>query len=182
MQRARSVNELIRIATGAVVALVLALAATSPAAAAQPTRTVYQLRYPFFTIQAGNFCDFAVEGHPSWGFQASTEFSDGSTQWSVRAHGAYVNPANGDSYWVEDNWRDRDRPIAGTTRVYSVVNGQATYTFWPGDMGPYGLVDHLVSYHIVGTTYATWDSVTYQTYSFAWSGGTITNVCAELSK
>ena len=171
-----------RPAAGAAIALVLAIAAAAPVAAAEPTRTVYQLHYPFFTIGAGNACDFAVEGHPSWGFQASTQFSDGSTQWSVRAHGAYVNPANGDSYWVEDNWRDRDVPIAGGTRIFSTVNGQATYTFYPGDMGPYGLVDHVVMYHIVGTTYATWDSVTYQTYAFSWHGGTITNVCEELSK
>jgi hypothetical protein len=173
---------LTRTARGAVIAIALALLAAAPAAAAQPTRTVYPLHYPYFTIPAGGGCDFAVEGHPSWGFQAATEFSDGSVQYSVRAHGAYVNPANGDSYWVEDNWRDRDVPVAGTTRVNSVVNGQATYFFFPGDQGPYGLVDHVVMYHIVGTTWATWDSATYQTYAFQWSGGTITNVCEELSK
>jgi hypothetical protein len=173
---------LARTARGAVIALALALVVAAPAAAAQPTRTVYPLHYPFFTIAAGNGCDFAVEGHPSWGFQVGTEFSDGSVQYSVRAHGAYVNPANGDSYWVEDNWRDRDTFVAGTTLVHSVVNGQATYTFYAGDMGPYGLVTHVIMYHIVGTTYATWDSVTYQTYAFKWTGGTITNVCDELSK
>jgi hypothetical protein len=172
---------LTRTARGAAIAALLALVAAAPAAAAQPTRTVYLLHYPFFTIAAGNACDFAVEGHPSWGFQASTEFSDGSIQWSVRAHGAYVNPANGASYWVEDNWRDRDTFEAGTSIVHSVVNGQATYTFYPGDMGPYGLVDHVVMYHIVGTTHATWDNVTYQTYAFSWSGGTITNVCDVLA-
>jgi hypothetical protein len=170
------------VARGATLAVVLAAVLAVPAAAAQPTRTVYPLHYPFFTIGAGRGCDFAVEGHPSWGFQASTEYSDGSIQWSVRAHGAYVNPANGDSYWVEDNWRDRDVPIAGTTHVESTVNGQATYVFFPGDMGPYGLVEHVVMYHIVGTTHATWDSASGQTYAFTWNGGTITNVCEELSK
>jgi hypothetical protein len=174
--------QLPRAAGGAVIAGLLALAMAAPVAAAQPTRTVYPLHYPFFTIPAGGACDFAVEGHPSWGFQAKTEFSDGSVQWSVRAHGAYVNPANGDSYWVEDNWRDRDTFEAGTSIVHSTVNGQATYFFYPGDQGPYGLVDHVVMYHIVGTTNATWDSSTYQTYAFDWSGGTITNVCEELSK
>jgi hypothetical protein len=176
------VNKLTRMARGGVMALALALVAAAPAAAAQPTRTVYQLHYPYFTIQAGNGCPFAVEGHPSWGFQASTEFSDGSVQWSVRAHGAYVNPANGDSYWVEDNWRDRDTFDPGTSIAHSTVNGQASYTFFPGDMGPYGLVDEVVMYHIVGTVHATWDSSTFQTYAFSWNGGTITNICAELSK
>lgn len=61
------------------------------------------------------------------------------------------------------------------------MNGQATYFFFRGDQGPYGLVDHVVMYHIVGTTHATWDSVTYQTYAFHWYGGTITNVCEVLS-
>jgi hypothetical protein len=172
---------LIRSARGAVIALTLAVATAAPVAAAQPTRTVYPLHYPFFTIPAGGACDFAVEGHPAWGFQASTEFSDGSVQWSVRAHGWYQNADTGATYWVEDNWRDRDTFDIGTTIVHSVVNGQATYFFFPGDQGPYGLVDHVVMYHIVGTTHATWDSSTYQTYAFDWSGGTITNVCEALS-
>src|SRR3954465_5778345 len=104
-RRRTDVNKLTRAAPGAIIALALALLAAAPAAAAQPTRTVYELHYPYFTIQAGNGCPCAVEGPPAWGFQASAEFSDGSVQWSVRAHGAYVNPANGDRYWVEDNWR-----------------------------------------------------------------------------
>jgi hypothetical protein len=168
-----------RSARGAVIALALALLAAAPAAAAQPTRTVYALHG--FTIPAGGGCDFAVEGHPAWGFQAKTEFSDGRVQYSVRAHGWYQNADTGATYWVEDNWRDVDTFDPGTTIVHSTVNGQATYTFYPGDQGPYGLVDHVVMYHIVGTTQATWDSSTYQTYAFSWTGGTITNVCAALS-
>jgi hypothetical protein len=170
---------LTRSARGALIALVLAVVWAAPASAAQPTRTVHNLTP--FTIPAGGACDFAVAGQPSWGFIAKTEFSDGSVQWSVRAHGAYVNVDTGASYWVEDNWRDRDTFEAGTSIVHSTVNGQATYTFYPGDQGPYGLVDHVVMYHIVGTTQATWDSSTYQTYAFSWTGGTITNVCAALS-
>jgi hypothetical protein len=171
---------LTRSARGAVIALAVALVAAAPVAAATPpTRTVRDL-HPF-TIPAGGACDFAVEGHPSWGFIATTEFSDGRVQYSVRAHGAYVNADTGASYWVEDNWRDLDTFDPGTTIVHSAVNGQATYTFYPGDQGPYGLVDHVVMYHIVGTTYARWDSSTYQTYAFDWSGGTITDVCAALS-
>jgi hypothetical protein len=42
-------------------------------------RTVRDL-HPF-TIPAGAGCDFAVEAHPSWGFSAKTEFSDGLMQY-----------------------------------------------------------------------------------------------------
>jgi hypothetical protein len=169
---------LTRPARGAVIGLAFALLMAAPAAAAQPTRTVFGL-HPF-TIPAGGGCDFAVEGQPAWGFQAKTEFSDGRVQYSVRAHGAYVNADTGASYWVEDNWRDLDTFDNGTTIVHSTVNGQATYFFFPGDQGPFGLVDHVVMYHIVGATWSTWDSSTFQTYAFTYTG-TVTDVCAALS-
>ena len=56
-------------ARGALIAMALALVVAAPAAAAQPTRTVYHGGQPF-TIPADKACPFPVEGQPSGGFAA----------------------------------------------------------------------------------------------------------------
>lgn len=169
-----------RAARGAVVALVLAMVCAAPAAAAQPTRTVFDLGP--FVIPAGSGCPFDVEGEPSRGFIAKTVFSDGRVQYSVRALGAYVNLETGARYPTEDTSRVIDQFDAATGIDVVLLNGQNSYSFLPGDMGPFGVVTNGngAFYHIVGSVAFTFDANTGHTTQFAYSGS-VTDICAALS-
>jgi hypothetical protein len=172
------VKNLARTARGAVVALASALLAAAPVAAAQPTRTVYGLSA--FTIQADNACPFAVDGQPSSGFSAYTEFSDGRLMGSVHAKGDYVNVATGARYPTLDNFHFVQRYDANTGNTYVVLEGQAADSFLPGDTGPFGTVgDHGAFYDFVGRITFTIDSGGATTH-FSWTG-TATDICAAIS-
>ena len=171
--------KLTRTARGAIIALTFALIAAAPVAAAQPTRNVYDLNP--FTLPAGTACAFDVEGQPSWGFTAVTTFSDGSVQSSVRAHGAYVNLATGATFPTADNYRDRSRFDDSTGIVVGVENGETTWFFVPGEVGPFGLVGRNGAlYHFVGSVSYTYDTVAGRSTRFVYTG-TVTDVCAALS-
>jgi hypothetical protein len=174
-------SRLSRTARGAVIALALALVAAAPAAAAQPTRTVNEL--DGFVIPAGEACEFAVEGQPSRvGFAAKTVFSDGTVQLSVRSVGQYVNVETGATFPTEDTYRDLSRFDDATGILVGVENGETTWSFLPGDVGPFGVVTSStgVLYHFVGSVSYTFDTNTNHTTQFAYSG-TVTDVCAALS-
>lgn len=169
---------LTRSARGAVIALVLALVWAAPAAAAQPTRMVYGLGP--FVYPAGTACPFDVKGEPTGGFVAKTIFSDGTVQLSVRARGAYVNLATGARFPTQDTYRDLSRFDTATGILVGLENGETTWSFLPGDAGPFGVVQSAALYHFVGTVSYTWDSNVSRTTQFAYSGR-VTDVCAALS-
>jgi hypothetical protein len=173
------VSRLTRTARGAIIALGLALVVAAPVAAAPPTHTRYDLSP--FTNPAGTACTFDVEGQPYWGFIDKTVFSDGRIQHSVRAHGAYVNPANGAVYLTADNFRALDL-IDPVTNIDTVVlNGMFADSFLPGDQGPFGTVgSDPLFYDFVGTAWFTYDLNTGVTTSFRFVG-TATDICAALS-
>ena len=168
---------LTRPARGAVIALVLTFVVAAPAAAAQPTRTVHDLHG--FTIPADMACPFDVEGQPSSGFAAYTEFSDGRLMGSVHLKGDYVNADTGARYPTLDNfhftqWTNTDGSI------FAILEGQAGFWFLPGDTGPFGTVgEHGAFYDFVGRITFT-ISATGATTQFSWKG-TATDVCAALS-
>ena len=170
-----------RAARGAVIAVVFTLVVAAPAAAAQPTplRTVHGLSP--FELPAGSACTFDVEGVPSWGFVARTDFGDGRVQYSVRAHGAYVNLETGTRFPTADTSRVIDwfDPATGIDVV--LLNGQNSYSFFPGDMGPFGVVGpDPAFYHIAGSVSFTYDTTTGHTTAFTYSGS-VTDICAALS-
>ena len=168
-----------RSAGGAIIALLLALVVTSPAAAAQPTRTVHD-DLSGFTIRAGSACAFDVQGQPSFGFTAKTVFSDGRIMYSVHAHGAYVNAVTNTRYPTIDNFQavEWDDPVTGN--AYVVLEGQGASWFLPGDTGPFGTVGpNGAFYDFVGRITFTIDA-TGATTQFSWVG-TVTDICAALS-
>jgi hypothetical protein len=172
---------LTRPARGAVIALALALVVAAPAAAATPpTRVVYGLDP--FVLPAGTACAFDVEGQPSWGFIAVTTFSDGRELQSVRAHGAYVNMATGATFPTADTSRVLNQFDPATGIHVIVIDGQNSYSFLPGDMGPFGVVTNSngAFYHIDGSVKLTWNQITNQITEFAYSGN-VTDICAALS-
>lgn len=182
---------LIRSARGALIAVVLTLLVAAPAAAAQPTRTVRPLQVGF-VLPAGMACAFDVAGEPqstsnsqaafqSRGFHAETYFSDGTVQVSVRARGAYVNLETGARFPTLDTYRDVSRFDDVTGMVVGVESGETTWSFLPGDQGPFGVVgSNGALYHFVGTVSYTFDTNTNHSTQFAYTG-TVTDVCAALS-
>ena len=182
---------LTRSARGAMIAVALALVSAAPAAAAQPTRTVRPLSGGF-VLPAGTACAFDVAGEPrtaptpraafqSGGFNAKTVFSDGSVQLSVRARGAYVNLETGARLPTLDTYRDLSRFDPATGIQVGVESGETTWSFLPGDVGPYGLVgSDGALYHFVGTVSYTFDTNANHSTQFAYSGR-VTDVCAALS-
>ena len=168
-----------RTAPGAVISLVLALAAAAPASAAQPIKSTYRDPQPF-TIPADMACPFDVEGQPDFGASMYWTFEDGVLKGSVHDHGAYVNPATGARYPTLDNfsfsqWTD---PADGSIHV--VLEGQAADSFLPGDTGPFGTVGpHGAFYDFVGRITFTIDAAGAAT-QFSWRG-TARDICAALS-
>jgi hypothetical protein len=167
-----------RSARGVVIALVLALVWAAPAAAARPSRTLIDLGP--FVLPAGTACAFAVEGEPSRGFTRQTVFSDGKVQYSVHALGAYVNLETGARFPTEDTSLVIVRSDLATGIDVDLVNGQNSWSFLPGDIGPFGVVDSPAMYHIIGTVTQTWDNNTNRSIGFAYSG-TVIDICAALS-
>ena len=168
-----------RTARGALIAMALGLVVAAPAAAAQPTRTVYRGGQPF-TIRADDACPFPVEAQPSGGFAAHTEFSDGHLAGGVHLKGDYVNAETGARYPTLDNFQFSQWTDATTGNTYVVLEGQAADSFLPGDTGPYGTVGaHGAFYDFVGRITFTIDA-NGATTQFSWVG-TATNICAALS-
>jgi hypothetical protein len=174
------VKKIVRTASGAVVALVLAIAAAAPAAAAQPIKdTFHDLQG--FTIPAGYACPFDVEGSPDFGFSQRWIRTGEPLKGAFHAHGAYVNDATGARYETLDNfsfeqWTD---PITGLLQV--VLQGQGADSFLPGDVGPFGTVgENGAFYDFVGRITFTIDPVTGHVSRFSWAG-TATDICAALS-
>ena len=170
---------------GAVIALTLVLLAAAPAAAAEPSRSVRSLSGGF-TLPAGTACAFDVAGEPSTvsirnGFIADTAFSDGTVLHFVRAKGAYVNLVTGARYPTEDTFRDLSTYDANTKLQIGVETGETTWSFLPGDIGPYGVVgSDGALYHFIGSVSYTWDNNTFHTTEFSYTG-TVEDVCAALS-
>ena len=179
MAKHMTLSRLLRAARGAAIALVLALIWAAPAAAAQPTRTVHDL--DSFVYPAGTACAFDVEGQPSSGFYTRTTFSDGRVMYSFHAKGAYVNLATDARFEVRDIFTEIDRFDAATGIVVGSQNGETTWNFFPGDIGPFGAVgSNGALYHFVGTFQYTYDTNTH-VFSVVTYSGTVTDVCAALS-
>jgi hypothetical protein len=170
-----------RLARGAFVAGVLALAIAGPAAAATPpSRTV---TYPTgWFAPAGQACTFDIRGVPTSGFEATTVFDENHWLRSVRVKGYYENLVTHKTYWVNDTWTERDvwDPTANTLTI--VGDGQIDVPFWPGDTSPFGgIVTTAAYYRFAGTTTNVVDfNGTPRTAEFSWSGK-LTDICAALS-
>lgn len=181
----RTMEQVIRPARVAVIVLALVLIAAAPVAAAQPSRSVRPLSGGF-TYPAGTACAFDVAGEPSavsleHGFIADTTFSDGTVLHFVRAKGAYVNVATGARYPTEDTFRDVSTYDAATNTLTGLETGQTTFSFLPGDVGPFGVVGRDGAlYHFIGSLSYTYDLDTFHSTEFSYTGS-VEDVCAALS-
>jgi hypothetical protein len=174
---------LTRTARGAVVAVALALLWAAPAAAAQPTRTVTHLRGDRVGhFPAGTGCTFDVTVYVNSRAQVTvTEFSDGSTVYEVHSmKRAITNDATGVSFVENQQYHDREWIDPATGWIRGVTSGQSIQQFYPGDVGPYGIVEQPAAYVIYGTTWWAWDPATEHETEFTWTG-TLTDICAAIS-
>jgi len=169
-----------RTASGAAIALVLALAAVAPAAAAQPSRAVYHLTGG--THAAGEGCAFDISYVDTAGSrQTVTDFSDGREEVNTHAVATLTNESNGKTFvhkafFHDVSWFD------ATAGVYrDLTNGQVIEWFYPGDVGPFGVVGpDGAAYRIEGTVWLTWDPDVNAITEFSYVG-TVTDVCALLA-
>jgi hypothetical protein len=173
---------LFRTARGAVIALLLALVVAAPAAAAQPTRTVTHPADGGIISAQESGCGFAVTvGADPNARVTVTDFSNGTEVIEANTTRTLTNVLNGKTYLRLNRYHDVEWFDATTGLIRGVQTGQSTWSFWPGDMGPYGLVQAPgLGLHFVGTVSYTWDPNANAITEFAIKG-TIEDVCALLS-
>jgi hypothetical protein len=172
-------RRLTRSARGAVIALALALVVAAPAAAAQPTRTVFHQLSPW-VLPKGTACAFDVIGVQVSGFATKTIFSDGTQVITKDATALFTNEESGASVVLRLVYRDVERFDPATGVITGSSNGQSPANFVPGDVGPFGVVTgNGALFNFVGTLNYTYDTNT-NVFSVS-SSGTVTDVCALIS-
>ncbi len=171
-----------RVAHGAIVALVLALVVAAPAAAAQPTRTVYPLdlvrHFP-----AGTGCEFDVTVYLSPGSRGTeTDFADGRVAWENHAvHRTIMNDATGATFVEDSVYHEVDRFDADANLIRGSVTGQSVFAFAVGDVTPDGsIADHVYSIFIQGTVTYVIDGTTFATLAISVEGS-YADICAAIS-
>ncbi len=137
-------------------------------------------------MPAGTACAFDVGGEPDsvsldHGFVTNTAFSNGSAVHFVRAKGTYVNLDTGARYSTLDTFRDVSTYDTETGTLVGSETGNTTWSFLPGDIGPFGVVgSNGALYHFVGSVAYTYDVANNQFMQFSYTG-TAEDVCAALS-
>jgi len=183
MPKLSALFRLPRVARGAVIALVLTVMVAAPAAAAQPTRTVTHLpgdRVGHFPAGTGCTFDVTVYSSPP-AHVAVTDFSYGTEVYEV--HGmmrTITSDVTGKTFLDNLQYRDAEWIDPATGMIRGETSGQFIDTFWPGDVGPYGVVTENVSYAIIGSQTYVLDPNTYATLALTIKG-TITNICEVIS-
>ena len=172
---------LARPARGAAIALALAALWASPAAAAQPTRTV--LHPTGGSHPAGQGCAFDISYVDAPGARITvTDFSDGREATTVNAVATLTNDENGKTFVHRAFFHDVYSFDAASNTYVGMTNGQVVNWFFPGDVSPYGGIvgaDGL-AIRFEGTIWYTYDATTFALTSFSYQG-TATNVCDLLA-
>lgn len=174
-------KKLAQTASRAVIALALVLVAAAPAAAAQPTRTVFP-RAAVSHSGPGQACEFAVTAYNQPSARTTlVEFSDGTLVFETHAmHRRIVNDATGAEY--DENLASHEIDnVDGNGIDHGSINGQFIWTFLVGDRYIDGtILDHVVSLDMVGRATYTLDWNTGVTLSIDFAGQ-YTDICAALS-
>jgi hypothetical protein len=160
--------------------VVLAVVSVTPAAAAQPIRTVL---HPTGGLHpAGQGCPFDVSYVDAPGARiVITDFSDGREETNVHAIATLTNDETGATFVHKAFFHDVFWLDAPNGVYRSITNGQSVFWFNPGDIGPFGVVgaDGL-ALRVEGTIWAAYDATTFAVTEFDYAG-TVTNVCDLLS-
>ena len=164
-------------------AVALAVLVAAPAAAVQPTRTRISAsgdRVRHFP--AGEGCTFDVTVYLTTKAHASIiEFVDGREV--VQEHSMkreITSDVTHKSFVENQEYRDVEWIDPTTGLRLGETTGQFIDQFYPGDMTPYGVTDHVVAYSIVGSQTYALDPTSYATLAVTVEG-TITDICAAIS-
>lgn len=159
----------------------LALLWAAPAAAAGPTRTVIPSTDPIEHYSAGSGCTFNVTTYLSPGARTTvTNFSDGRSVYEAHSmHRTIMSDVTGKAYVENLQFRDVEQVDASGV-IHGVTTGQQIQQFYPGDVGPFGLVDQTVAYQINGIANWSYDPATGHQPAFSYMG-TIIDICAAIS-
>ena len=170
-----------RTASGAVVALVVALAMAAPAAAAKPVKTVVHPTSDSFNAQDSG-CGFPVSRDFKSGSRTTYfDYADGSERATINRVITITNLDTDKSVTVHtvghrfEWWND-----AGM--VQGQAEGQFIFAFYPGDIGPDGSVVQGpgLGYLFTGIAWYTWDPNTEHISAFSFRGSFV-DICAALS-
>lgn len=164
-------------------AVVLSLVAVPSAQAVRPTRTVEDATGG--VLPAGSACSFRVAVEPADDPPTTTEtiFSDGDVMGQIRDGFIRLkNVKTGKSIVHHSQYRNLTTYDALTNQADVVVDGTAFWWFFPGDVGPFGIVGKpglLLS--ITGHVEYRLDLETELTTSFYLDGKINFDICAALS-
>jgi hypothetical protein len=176
----RTMSGLTKTAARIGVALALALIVAAPAAAAQPTRTLI-VAGPSTHFPAGEGCEFDVTVYrPKGGWTAITDFSDGRE--AIVNHAVertITNDATGATFVEVSSSHEVDR-FEGDL-IIGTISGSFILQFYPGDVGPDGVVrDHVGALYVHGRSTYVVDGTTGATLAIT-VVGTTTDICAAIS-
>ncbi|WP_162486105.1 hypothetical protein [Arthrobacter sp. Rue61a] len=152
----------------------------SAAEGAKLTRTVITVPEPF-VIPAGVGCTFPVAGEAEDVRGTITEFADGRIVTHDIADPTLNDVDTGKSLVHRSRFHVTDWPSSVEGGVVFDTSGQLFMAVFPGDQGPYGLVEYpslLLS--VSGHAGVTMDSSTFVCTSFALNG-TATDLCAAFA-
>jgi hypothetical protein len=173
-------SRLSRTARGAVIALVLALVAAAPTAAAAPIKTVIHPTFDEFGADESG-CGFAVSRTFEPGARKTYfDYADGSEMLTANNTKTITNLDNGKTFTAHTAYRDFEW-IDAAGKVEGKINGQFIFGFYPGDTGPFGTVAAPgLAYYWTGIAWYTWDPVTEHLTAFSYQASYV-DVCAALS-
>ena len=182
--KVRPTSRLRRAAGGAAIAVVVAGFWATPAAAAQPTRVVFDEHGASETYGPDRSgCGFTVTvSYPHGGTFVQSTMSDGTVVSEQHAIRLVTNPANGKTYVQKADWHDVERTDPATGIVTGVTSGRQAASFRPGDAGPNGLVvgEPGLGIEMVGMQWYTWNPNTGHLLAMVLKG-TWTDICAVIA-
>jgi hypothetical protein len=161
-------------------AWVLMVALTPGVSAAKPERTVLVPPDPF-VLPAGLGCAFDVFIEPHDDLRIMNfAFDDGRSVLIEQGTATISNVESGASFEHHPAFHEIDTVDASTNEIVVVSHGRVAIPFFPGDMGPNGVVSEPGLFlRFIGSTQARIDADTFVVTEFSFVGSYI-DICAQI--
>jgi hypothetical protein len=166
---------------GVCAAILLGTLATAPiVAAAKPDKLV--LGTPGPTVSpAGEGCAFEVHFDPIEIKRTVFTFADGTQFIKYKGYGIMSNPESGSTFLHHVVMQAIDTFDPAANEYRSEYHGQFGIKFWPGDVGPYGVVGEPGLFlRFTGSAEVTYDADTFASTAFSYTG-TFIDICSVLA-
>lgn len=162
-------------------ASVLATLVTTPVvAAAKPDKLV--LGTPGPTVSPpGEGCAFEVHFDPIEITRTIFTFKDGTEFIKYKGYGIFSSPDSSATFLHHVVMQRSNTYDPAANEYLSVYHGQFGIKFWPGDVGPYGVVaEPGLFLRFTGSAEQTFDGDTFVSTSFSYTGSFI-DICSVLA-